>query len=411
MGKDYYKILGLEKSATDEDIKKAYRKMALMYHPNKNKSFFAEEKFKDIAEAYEVLSDKMKRKIYDIYGEEGLKRGEGIPSASGHEDGPHFRYTFLGDPITIFQKFFGVSDPFSTFLTGVVDSKFFMMDKQICGSRRYSFSFNNSSDFSKPQDNKSHYQETFNFNNNSNPSDIFKSQDKSQSQSNYQKTLTAFGFSKKDGDLTSLPVPFPVNSFSSTMDEKMKIDEITTSRNMSEQPILVSTKDLDLYVTLEEVYKGVTKKIEIIKRNSNCYEEKILIIDIKPGLKNGTKIIFECEGNKFPGKNPEDVIFVVRDKPHQYFKCDGVNLQYTAKLTLRDALCGIQVDIPTLTDEKVTLNLSNDIVRPQMTKCLQGYGLPYSKDFNKKGDIIINFDIQFPSILIDSTKKILSKIL
>nr|XP_053656342.1 dnaJ protein homolog 1-like [Cherax quadricarinatus] len=388
-------------------LKSLFGKWPLMYHPDKNKSFFAEEKFKDIAEAYEVLSDKMKRKIYDMYSEKGLKRGEGIPSsASGHGDGLHFRYTFSGNPIIIFQQFFGNSDPFSTFLTGAVDSKHII-------SGQYSFSFNKSFEFSKPQYNKSHYQETFNFNNNSsNPSDIFKSQDKSQNQINYQETLTAFGFKKKDRNLISLPAPFSVNSFLSTMDEKMEIDEITTtSSNMSEQSIIVSSKDLDLYVTLEEIYKGVTKKIKIIKRNNNCYEEKILIIDINPGMKNGTKIIFEHQGNKFPGKNPEDVIFVIRDKPHQYFKRDGVNLQYTAKLTLRDALCGTQVEIPTLADEKVTLNFSNDIVRPQMTKCLPGYGLPYSEDFNKKGNIIINFDIQFPSILINSKKKILSEIL
>ncbi len=73
MGKDYYKILGLSRSATDDDVKKAYRKMALRFHPDKNKSAGAEEKFKEIAEAYEVLSDKKKREIYDQYGEEGLK--------------------------------------------------------------------------------------------------------------------------------------------------------------------------------------------------------------------------------------------------------------------------------------------------------------------------------------------------
>ena len=75
MGKDYYKILGLSSSssASEEDIKKAYRKMALKFHPDKNKSAGAEEKFKEIAEAYEVLSDKKKREIYDQYGEEGLK--------------------------------------------------------------------------------------------------------------------------------------------------------------------------------------------------------------------------------------------------------------------------------------------------------------------------------------------------
>lgn len=73
MGKDYYKTLGLARSATHDDIKKAYRKMALKFHPDKNKSAGAEERFKEIAEAYEVLSDKKKREIYDQYGEEGLK--------------------------------------------------------------------------------------------------------------------------------------------------------------------------------------------------------------------------------------------------------------------------------------------------------------------------------------------------
>lgn len=73
MGKDYYKTLGIPKGSTDEDIKKAYRKLALKFHPDKNKSPGAEEKFKEVAEAYEVLSDKKKRELYDKYGEEGLK--------------------------------------------------------------------------------------------------------------------------------------------------------------------------------------------------------------------------------------------------------------------------------------------------------------------------------------------------
>lgn len=71
MGKDYYKILGIAKGASDDDIKKAYRKQALKWHPDKNKTANAEEKFKEIAEAYEVLSDPKKREIYDQYGEEG----------------------------------------------------------------------------------------------------------------------------------------------------------------------------------------------------------------------------------------------------------------------------------------------------------------------------------------------------
>lgn len=86
MGKDYYKILGIAKNASEDDIKKAYRKLALKYHPDKNKSSGAEEKFKEIAEAYEVLSDKKKRDIYDQVGEEGLKGG--VPGGSSGGSGP-----------------------------------------------------------------------------------------------------------------------------------------------------------------------------------------------------------------------------------------------------------------------------------------------------------------------------------
>jgi len=71
MGKDYYKVLGIAKGATEEEIKKAYRKQALRFHPDKNKSPGAEDKFKEIAEAYDVLSDVKKKDIYDRFGEEG----------------------------------------------------------------------------------------------------------------------------------------------------------------------------------------------------------------------------------------------------------------------------------------------------------------------------------------------------
>lgn len=96
MGKDYYKILGIAKNASEDDIKKAYRKLALKYHPDKNKSSGAEEKFKEIAEAYEVLSDKKKRDIYDQVGEEGLKGGVpgGGSGGSGPTGAPGGTYTY-----------------------------------------------------------------------------------------------------------------------------------------------------------------------------------------------------------------------------------------------------------------------------------------------------------------------------
>ncbi|XP_073693802.1 dnaJ homolog subfamily B member 1a [Garra rufa] len=108
MGKDYYRILGIEKGASDEEIKKAYRKQALRFHPDKNKSAGAEDKFKEIAEAYDVLSDAKKKDIYDRYGEDGLKG-----HAGGGSNGPS--YTFHGDPHAMFAEFFGGRSPFDHF--------------------------------------------------------------------------------------------------------------------------------------------------------------------------------------------------------------------------------------------------------------------------------------------------------
>ena len=113
MGKDYYKILGVPRTANDDEIKKAYRKMALKYHPDKNKSPDAPDKFKDIAEAFEILKDKDKRRIYDQFGEEGLK-GQASSGVNMHEMPAGFSFSFGGDPMKTFRDFFGNEDPFAS---------------------------------------------------------------------------------------------------------------------------------------------------------------------------------------------------------------------------------------------------------------------------------------------------------
>merc|ERR1711944_266393 len=106
---------GVARGASDEEIKKAYRKLALKYHPDKNQSVGAEEKFKEIGEAYDVLSDSKKKQIYDQYGEEGLKGGMGGSSGSGgmpnfdFGNGQGYSYSYHGDPRTTFSQFFGGS--------------------------------------------------------------------------------------------------------------------------------------------------------------------------------------------------------------------------------------------------------------------------------------------------------------
>jgi len=97
--RDYYEVLGVSRQAAEEEIKKAYRKLALKYHPDRNPgNKEAEEKFKEAAEAYEVLRDPQKRRIYETYGHEGL-RGTGFTGFHGFED----IFSSFGD---VFQEFF-----------------------------------------------------------------------------------------------------------------------------------------------------------------------------------------------------------------------------------------------------------------------------------------------------------------
>jgi molecular chaperone DnaJ len=98
--RDYYEVLGVERNAAESDLKKAYRKLALKFHPDKNPgNREAEEKFKEAAEAYEVLRDAKKRQIYDQYGHQGLE-GAGFSGFGGFED----IFSSFGD---IFEDFFG----------------------------------------------------------------------------------------------------------------------------------------------------------------------------------------------------------------------------------------------------------------------------------------------------------------
>lgn len=96
--RDYYEVLGIDRNATDDDIKKAFRKLAFQYHPDKNSESGATEKFKEINEAYEVLSSSDKRAAYDRYGHEGVQQGAG----SSQDFGAGF--SGFGD---IFDAFFG----------------------------------------------------------------------------------------------------------------------------------------------------------------------------------------------------------------------------------------------------------------------------------------------------------------
>lgn len=361
MGKDYYKILGIAKTAKDDDIKKAYRKMALQYHPDKNKAAGAEERFKEIAEAYEVLSDKEKRALYDQYGEEGLSGG--VPGSAGGGPGQQYTYQFQGDPRETFAQFFGSSNPFGVFFSSGAGGG--------GGNTQRVFDGGNMFGVQGFDDDM----------------DVFSQINMAQQQ--------------RQGGLGGA---FRSQSFN--------VPNSPQRKERTQDPAV----EHDLYVTLEDIEKGCTKKMKISRTvmqpdGSSRKEEKVLNISVKPGWKSGTKITFQREGDQTPGKIPADIVFIIRDKPHTKFKREGSDLRYIAKITLKQALCGTTVRVPTLSGETIQLDTAGEVIKPVTVKRMQGKGLPYPKEPMRRGDLLIGFEIQFPTTISQPTKEVLAELL
>lgn len=203
----------------------------------------------------------------------------------------------------------------------------------------------------------------------------------------------------------------------------------------------------DLQVSLEEILNGCTKKMKISRKRLNPdgrsarAEDKILEVQVKKGWKEGTKITFPKEGDETPTNIPADVVFVVKDKPHPVFRRDGSDIVYPAKISLRDvskvhatfstetqtddchgqtpnnlfshfslqALCGCTVTVPTL--EGKSVSVTTDIAQPGMRRRVSGEGLPYPKRPDRRGDLIVDYEVKFPERLSRSARDTIANVL
>nr|XP_023422371.1 dnaJ homolog subfamily B member 1 isoform X2 [Cavia porcellus] len=172
----------------------------------------------------------------------------------------------------------------------------------------------------------------------------------------------------------------------------------------------------DLRVSLEEIYNGCTKKMKISHKRLNPdgkstrSEDKILTIEVKKGWKEGTKITFPKEGDQTSNNIPADIVFVLKDKPHSIFKRDGSDVVYPARISLREALCGCTVNVPTLDGRTIPV-VFKDVIRPGMRRKVPGEGLPLPKTPEKRGDLIIEFEVTFPERLPQTSRTVLEQVL
>ncbi|CAN1169549.1 DnaJ protein homolog 1 [Linum perenne] len=199
---------------------------------------------------------------------------------------------------------------------------------------------------------------------------------------------------------------------SSTSTTSSPCTSYTVRRSPSRMVFTTSTLDtitkpppveMRLDCTLEELYRGRVKRVrivrDVIKNGVFVQEEETIKIKLVPGWKSGTKITFEGKGdaNKLGCLIPCDVVFVIREKPHDLFTREGDNLVYNVQIPLTDALAGCTLSVPMLARDNMWLSFADEVISPDYEKVIRGQGMPIPNENGKKGDFVIRFSIVFPT--------------
>ncbi|GFO20842.1 Dnaj-like protein subfamily b member 11 [Plakobranchus ocellatus] len=318
-GRDFYKILGVSRSADTYQIKRAYRKLAKELHPDKNKNDpEAEERFQTLGAAYEVLSDTEKRKIYDRHGEEGLKQGD-----------------TRGDP---FSSFFG----------------------------DFGFGFGN-----------------------------MREQDREI---------------PRGGDV--------VMSLDVTLEELYNGNFVEVLRY---KPVAKAAKgkrkcNCRMEMVTQQLGPGrfsMTQQ-QVCDECPNIKfvpEEKLLEIEIEPGMRDGQEYPFVAEGEPHIDGEPGDLRFKIMQVKHPRFERRGDDLFTNVTITLADALTGFEMDIKHLDGHTVHV-VRDKITWPGARMRKPNEGMPNYENNNVKGSLFITFDIDFPKgVMSEEDKKGIREIL
>ena len=350
---DLYKILNVSRSSNESEIKKAYKKLALIWHPDRNikNKEEAEAQFKKISQAYEILNDKEKRQMYDKYGMEGIQQmGNGG-----------------GSPFDIFENLFG-GNPFGDF-----------------SSFGGSFQREQKKSPDRLEKIKVSLEDLYN----EEPVSFFLKKKE------ICKSCTGTGSKNKNAVKAC-----------TTCDgtgKIMRLRQIGPGMIQQSQEICTSCNGRGKIINVSDICgECVGKRVNVVSKKMEIHLDK--------GIKDGSKQVVRGESHQDPDADIQgDLILLISINPHKNFTRSGDNLIYKKDILLSDALCGTQFVVEHLDKRKLLLR-TNSIIDPYTKRLVRNEGMP-TKHGSGFGDMIIEFRIKFPVQLSSERRQYIKKIL
>ena len=346
--RDYYDILGVSKGASEAEIKKAYRKVAIKFHPDKNPDNpEAEDKFKEAAEAYEVLRDPQKRQRYDQFGHEGMKGGAGGFGGGGMNMEDIFSQ--FGD---IFGSGSGAGGGFESFFGGA-------------GGGRRSRGRRGSNLRIKLK------------------LDLKEIAHGAEKKIKVNRLVSAEGVTYKSCE---------------TCGGSGQVRRVTNT--MLGQMVSASTCP-----TCHGSGKFIDKKPPHVDNTGLQSKEEVISVKIPGGVSDGMQLSMSGKGNEAPmGGAAGDLIILIEEIEHDVLKRDGNNIIYDLYLNFVDAVLGTSVEVPTI-DGKVKIKIETGTQSGKILR-LRGKGVADVNGYGR-GDQLIHVNVWTPKKVTDQEKEML----
>jgi molecular chaperone DnaJ len=358
MKRDYYEILGITKSSSADEIKKSYRKVAMQYHPDRNPGDkAAEEKFKEAAEAYEVLSDSDKRTQYDRYGHAAVNSGRGGFNGGGGMN--------MEDIFSQFGDVFG-DDIFGSFFGG-----------RRGGGNSRSHGVRGSNLRVKI---KLTYEE------------IAKGVNKNIKVKKHIPCGTCHGSGAKDkGSVQTC----------GTCGGSGQVRRVSNT-------FLGQMQTVTTCPTCNGEGTTITAKCAVCKGEGRVYGEEVVSIDIPAGVQEGMQLSVSGKGNAGErGGSSGDLIVLIEEEVHPELQRDGINVAFDLYISFTDAVFGTQIEVPTI-DGKAKIRIPPGTQSGKIFR-LKGKGFPSVNSY-EKGDQLIHINVWTPQQVSPEEKTTLEKL-